>query len=92
MLLTDVRDCENETPLHHACGAGHKDIVVYLVEEGKCDTSEQITVCVALAILYQLFVTHCQCTNLNFNTFRRKSCYCNIAETILGTSLLLYSE
>ena len=29
-----------QTPLHHACTSGNKDIVQYLVEDIKCDVGE----------------------------------------------------
>ncbi len=37
---TDVRDNDDETPLHTACGGGSKDVVQYLVEELKMDVGE----------------------------------------------------
>ncbi len=35
-----MRDKDNMTPLHCACKRGSKDVVVYLVEEVKCDVGE----------------------------------------------------
>ena len=37
---TDVRDMDNNTPLHFACEGGNKDLVVYLIEVIKCDVGE----------------------------------------------------
>ena len=37
---TDVRDKDNMTPLHWACLGGSKDLIQYLVEEGKMDIGE----------------------------------------------------
>ncbi len=39
-FTTDVRDINNMTPLHWACVRGSKDMVQYLVEEGKMDVGE----------------------------------------------------
>ncbi len=39
---TDVRDKDNKTPLHWACGGGSIDVVQYLVEEKKMDVGEII--------------------------------------------------
>ncbi len=41
---TGVRDVANYTPLHYACGYGHKDIVQFLVEVCKCNVGESFTV------------------------------------------------
>ncbi len=41
---TGVRDEENWTLLHWACGGGYKDIVQFLVEVGKCTIGESFTV------------------------------------------------
>ncbi len=35
---------DNDTPLHWACMYGHKDIVQFLVEVGKCNVGESFTV------------------------------------------------
>ena len=35
-----MRDKDNRTPLHWACVEGHKEVVQYLVVEGKCDVGE----------------------------------------------------
>ncbi len=37
---TDVRDNDNRTPLHWACGGGSKNTVQYLVEEQKMNVGE----------------------------------------------------
>ncbi len=39
-FTTDVRDNDNMTPLHWASAVGRKDVVQYLVEEGKMDVGE----------------------------------------------------
>ncbi len=41
---TGVRDVYNYTPLHLACVYGHKDIIQFLVEVGKCNIGESFTV------------------------------------------------
>ena len=33
-----------QTPLHHACASGNKDIVPYLVEDIKCEVGEYMNV------------------------------------------------
>ena len=37
-----IRDKDSKTPLHHACEGGKIEIVVYLLEELKCDMGESI--------------------------------------------------
>ena len=37
---TDVRDMEDQTPLHRACVGGHIQVVKYLVEVLKVDVGE----------------------------------------------------
>ena len=37
---TDVRDKDNQTPLHIACNSGSIEVVRYLVEERKRDIGE----------------------------------------------------
>ena len=39
---SEVRDKNNETPLHYACYYGHTEIVKFLVEEAKCNIGELI--------------------------------------------------
>ena len=39
---TDVRDKDNQTPLHHACRGGSLEVVRYLVEDVKYDVGELI--------------------------------------------------
>ncbi len=40
LVFTDVRDVNNETPLHSACEGGNKEVVQYLVEVVKCVVGE----------------------------------------------------
>ena len=39
-MHTDVRNRNNQTPLHCACMGGSVQVVKCLVEEGKCDVGE----------------------------------------------------
>ncbi len=53
---TDVRDKYNKTPLHWACGWGHKHVVQYLVEEAKCYVGE-IYCALSRSLSILLFIT-----------------------------------
>ncbi len=61
MLCADVRDADNHnrTPLHYACGMGHKDVVQYLMENANCDISEYNTTTMQcyILLLYLCFYT-----------------------------------
>ena len=34
IIINQFRDSVNQTPLHHACSKGHKEVVKYLVQRG----------------------------------------------------------
>ena len=40
-----------QTPLHHACASGNKDIVQYLVEDIKCEVGEYMNVYIVLVLI-----------------------------------------
>ena len=55
LCCTDVKDEDNQSPLHQACEGGHLDVVKYLVNDANCDVSEltmnECVYCVTLDVV-----------------------------------------